>query len=141
MKGCVFNEIPLGGRRFRPVICDPLQNLLFGNLRRLFDAPGNAGNHVGHCIASGGDGLQHLLICRGATSPKTMMAVDAHANNEPGVRGGAKVDARRRIFVGQIHIDVRMQRSLSSTPGTILGAVARGAVGAEERIESGFKGP
>jgi len=67
---------------------------------------------------------------------KAIVAVDTHANHQLGVCGIPEVHTSQRILVGQIHIGVGVQRSLSAARAVIVRAMARGAVGAEQRINS-----
>jgi hypothetical protein len=70
---------------------------------------------------------------------ETIVAIDLHANHQLGVFGFPEVHASQRISVSQIYIDVRVERSLRSASQFILGAVAPGAVGAKQGIQSLFK--
>ena len=97
-----------------------------------FSKPGmlarNFGNHVGNSVTPSGDSGQHLVRCNAAILREAIVAVDGHTNDELRLCGLPEVDASQRIFMRQIHVDVRMHRSLSSTCQFILGAMAPAAV-------------
>jgi hypothetical protein len=139
MERSVLNELSLRGRGLSFVSLDPRQNLLLGDLCGLFNTAGNRPNHVGNPIAPGGHGRQHLLGRYAAILGETIVAVDGHANHEPGIFRISEVHASQCVFVRQIHVDVRVQRSLSSASQLILGAMAPGAIGAKHGVQGFFE--
>jgi len=136
MERSVLNELLFRGRSLRFVSLDPRQNLLLGDLCGLLDAAGNRRNHVGNPIAPGGHSGQHLFARHAAVLGEAIVAVDDHANHELGIFRIPEVHASQRIFMRQIHVDVGVQRSLSSTSQFILRAMAPRAIGAQQRIQS-----
>src|SRR5438876_42879 len=139
MERSVLDELSLRDRGLSCVSLDPRQNLLFGNLRICRNAPRNFGNHIGNSVAPCGDSFQHLFRCNAAIFREAIVALDGHTNDELRLYGLPEVDASQRIFMRQIHVDVRVNRRLSSTSQFILRAMAPGAVLAKQRIESLFE--
>src|SRR5688572_15642897 len=136
MERSVLNKLLLRGRGLGFVSGDPRQNLIFGNLLRNRDASGNVGNHVGNSVTPSGDSCQHLVRCNAAVFREAIVAVDGHTNDELRLCELPEVDASQRIFMRQIHVDVRVNRRLSSTSQFILHAMAPRAVAAKQRIKS-----
>jgi hypothetical protein len=139
MERSVLDELPLRGRGLGFVGFDPRQNLFLRDLCGRFDAAGNRANHVGNPIAPGGHSRQHLLGRHTAILGETIVAVDGHANDELGVFRIPEVHPSQHILVGQVHVDIRVQRSLGSTSQFIFRAVAPRAVSAQEGIKSIFE--
>src|SRR5215510_11842148 len=139
MERSVLNELLLRGRGLSSVSLDPRQNLLLGNLRICRNTPRNFGNHVGNSVAPSGDSCQHLVRCNAAILREAIVAVDGHTNDELRLFQLPEVDASQRIFMRQIHVDVRVNWRLSSTSQFILRAMAPTAVLAKQRIQSLFE--
>src|SRR5262245_6036633 len=139
MERSVLNELLLRGRGLSFVSLDPRQNLLFGNFRICRNAPRSFRNHVCNSVAPGGDSCQHLVRRNTAIFREAIVTVDGHTNDELGLFRLPEVDASQRIFMRQIHVDVRVNRRLSATSQFILCAMASAAVLSKQRIESLFE--